>query len=55
MNFTQREWDRVVGIGNPPEEVLLKPIKTTNEQDDVVKIDDDEAELLKKLRVIRKT
>lgn len=55
MTYTQREWDRVVGIGNPPENELHKPEKlenshTTNE--DVIS-HDEETELLKKLRVIR--
>lgn len=56
MNYTQREWDRVVGIGNPPEDALHKPENITEHQvnndqkhGDLV----EEAELLKKLRVIR--
>jgi hypothetical protein len=55
MTYTQREWDRVVGIGNPPEDELHKPEKledTTAPTENTI-TPDEEAELLKKLRVIR--
>jgi hypothetical protein len=54
MNYTQREWDRVVGIGNPPEDELHKPekLEDTSTTENTIN-PDEEAELLKKLRVIR--
>jgi len=56
MNYTQREWDRMVGIGNPPEDELHKPENMENTQSIPTENNvsaDEEAELLKKLRVIR--
>lgn len=56
MNYTQREWDRVVGIGNPPEDELHKPENIEHNQTVPTENNlppDEEAELLKKLRVIR--
>jgi hypothetical protein len=56
MNYTQREWDRVVGIGNPPEDALHKPENVSEKQetnDEKINHVVEAAELLKKLRVIK--
>lgn len=58
MNYTQREWDRIVGIGNPPETLVNKfeKISVSNDaiiEEPIVCDTNEEIELLKKLRVIR--
>jgi len=52
-NFTHREWDRTVGIGNPPNVIDNEPKVEEKEPEAKPLTPEEEEDLLKKLRVIR--